>query len=259
MHTSSRINANDFAFWRQTPTGDQPVAFAAFCPDYHPLDRIGVVSPTLEAGVHHTGYALLALTTAFYDTLRARGDDDFFDYPQHFAFVGARDAHLETRQGLLPLATPTIWHAWSWLDVWPDHKWITGPATAAAMIQQIFTYQINRIFWPANLTPDAAEVALPDYAWKMLRTRLKSVYLYPTASAFSPHPSSFATAPSLALRVTPAVEQIFQESLEHLPAPLRPATPLPAQQPYTLLPVDDFLAMLQSKTPTPTTAWAMAD
>lgn len=72
MHTSARLSASDFTFWRQTANGDQQIDFATFSPDYHPQDRIGVISLTLEDGVLHTSYALLAFTTAFYDCLRAR-------------------------------------------------------------------------------------------------------------------------------------------------------------------------------------------
>jgi hypothetical protein len=145
MHTSTRMGAGDFQFWHHTASGARQVDFAAFCPDYHELDRVGVVSPALEDGVLQTSYALLALTTAFYDCLRARylapnpsparldagrvemsmarsQDDGFFDYPQHFAFVGAEGANVYTGSGLLPLSTPQLWDGWSWLDVWPDAK-----------------------------------------------------------------------------------------------------------------------------------------
>src|SRR4051794_7821369 len=87
MHTSTRLCAGDFHYWRQAPTGAQAVHFAAFCPNYHYQDRVGVVSLALEQGVLETSYAILALTTAFYDCLRA-SHEHFFDYPQHFAFVG---------------------------------------------------------------------------------------------------------------------------------------------------------------------------
>src|SRR5687768_2655344 len=85
MHTSTRLCAGDFHFWRQEAQDGKEinteinivinteVDFALFSPNYHEQDRIGVVSLGLEDGVLHTSYALLAFTTAFYDRLRARG------------------------------------------------------------------------------------------------------------------------------------------------------------------------------------------
>src|SRR5262245_6239866 len=173
MHTSTRLCAEDFHFWRQSPTGAFEVDFAAFCPDYHEQDRVGVVSLALEEGVLHTGYALLALTTAFYDRMRA-SRMGFFDYPQHFAFVGEEPAIAggieipQVRAGcsLLPVNTPHLWEAWSWLDVWPDAKWVTAPASSAGMVRRLFDHQINRLFWPRSLQPLEQSDLLPDYLWK---------------------------------------------------------------------------------------------
>ena len=78
----------------------------------------------------------------------------------------------------LPLNTPQLWNAWSWLDVWPDAKWVTAPATASALLQRAFDYQINRLFWPRSLKIGAGETQLPAHLWKMLNTSLKAVYLY---------------------------------------------------------------------------------
>jgi hypothetical protein len=177
MHTSTRLQAGDFQFARRQQGQWQPIDFAAFCPDYHPLDRVGVVSPCLEDGVLGAGGAVLALTTAFYDTLRARGGD-FFDYPQHFAIVGATAAGVQTGDGPLALNTPKLWDAWSWLDVWPACKWITATPTATALLQRVFDLQINRLFWPRGLHPAADEAPPPAYMQKMLRTHLKQVTLY---------------------------------------------------------------------------------
>lgn len=243
MHTSTRLCADDFQVWRHSPTGLQPADFTTFCPDYHELDRIGVVSPTLEAGVHHTSHALLALTTAFYDILRARGTD-FFDYPQHFAFVGATDGHLCTGNGSLPLDTPNLWDAWSWLDVWPANKWVPTPLTATAMIQRVFDYQINRLFWPRSLQPGANEPALPPYVWQMLRTRLKAVYYY---SAVESNQSEVAVE-SIEVRAKPGVVTLVQESFARLPEELRSGQIWPRSQCYEPASVDDFLRVVQIET-----------
>ena len=78
MHTSQALRSSHFEY--QRPESGNRVAFSAFCADYHAQDRVGVVSPQLEDGILHTAYALLALTTAFYDVQRASGSD-FFIYP----------------------------------------------------------------------------------------------------------------------------------------------------------------------------------
>lgn len=188
-----------------------PIDFATFAPNYHELDRIGVVSPALEDGILHTGSALLAFTTAFYDAHRAR-TTDFFDYPQHFAFVCANDEGLSSRFGLLSNQLPGLWDAWSWLDVWPQNKWIPSPTTATGMLQQVFDYQINRLFWPRHLRPEAGEAPLPEYAYKMLRTRLKSVFY------FEPFGTQQPPLSTVEIRCNQAGATVKQESLDKLPA-----------------------------------------
>ena len=107
MHTSTRLTAADFQFWQETGAGNQPISFAAFCPNYHELDRVGVVSLRLEDGVCQTGRTLLALTTAFYDRQRAKRRD-FFDYPQHFAFVGVTAAGIQFGSTCGPLTNGSL-------------------------------------------------------------------------------------------------------------------------------------------------------
>lgn len=240
MHTSTRLCADDFQFWRHDPTGRQPADFATFCPDYHELDRIGVVSPTLEAGVHHTSYALLALTTAFYDRLRTHGPD-FFDYPQHFAFVGAAAGYICTGQGPLPLDSPKLWDAWSWLDVWPANKWVPTPLTTTAMIQRVFDYQINRLFWPRGLQPGPEEPTLPPYVWQMLRTRLKTVYYYSAEQQVYTAPQN--TASEIHLSTTGGA--LVQESVDRLPWAVQTIATKRNQQCFEAVAVETFLATLQ--------------
>lgn len=239
MHTSTRLSSTDFQFFRHSPTGAHPITFADFCPDYHELDRVGVVSPTLEAGVYHTSYALLALTTAFYDRLRARGGD-FFDYPQHFAFVGAEGDSICTGNGPLPLTKPKLWDAWSWLDVWPANKWVPTPVTATGMVQRVFDYQINRLFWPRSLQPQGNEAELPAYVWKMLRTHLKAVYYYGNDEERPITPAG----EEIELCVRSAGKDIVKESFELLPKALHPTQPLPRLQCYESVCIEAFLSAL---------------
>ncbi|MFZ4661553.1 MAG: hypothetical protein ACOYNY_31380 [Caldilineaceae bacterium] len=237
MHTSTRLTNTDFHFFRHSPTGAQPIDFADFCPDYHELDRVAVVSPTLEAGVYHTSYALLALTTAFYDRLRTRGGD-FFDYPQHFAFVGAEGDGIYTGNGPLPLTTPKLWDAWSWLDVWPANKWVPTPVTVTGMLQQVFDYQINRLFWPRSLQTDGTAATLPPYVWKMLQTSVKAVYYYGDAAEMPVAQGD----ERVELCITSAAHAIVKESLERLPEAVRAVNPLSLSQHYKRISVEAFLA-----------------
>jgi hypothetical protein len=208
MHTSNRLAASDFTYWDSA--GGAQIGFDKFCPDYHELDRAGVVSPHLEDGALYTGRALLALTTAFYDSHRAR-TADFFDYPQHFAFVGADSKGVCTANARLLPESPHLWDAWSWLDVWPANRWITALPTASAMLEQVFDYQINRLFWPATLKPIPGEEPLPAYAYKMLLTRLKSVYYY------SPQLPSDEGLPVLEVHLSSTASDLLHESLAKLP------------------------------------------
>jgi hypothetical protein len=242
MHTSTHLRAGHFHFLRHTAGGAQALDFAGFCPDYHELDRVGVVSLHLEDGICHTSYAILALTTAFYDQLRARGGD-FFDYPQHFAFVGAEDGGVHSGNGLLALQTPKLWDGWSWLDVWPEAKCVPTPSTASGMLRRAFDYQINRLFWPRALQPGVQETQLPAYAWKMLKTRVKAVYLY----GESGQAEVGQRDDQVEIRAAAPIEEVVQESLARLPA----AANLPNAQPpfppqcYEMVAVNDFLTAMQ--------------
>ena len=236
MHTSTRLTAADFQFWQETGAGNQPISFAAFCPNYHELDRVGVVSLRLEDGVCQTGRTLLALTTAFYDRQRAKRRD-FFDYPQHFAFVGVTAAGIQCGTTHLPHNTPQLWDAWSWLDVWPANKWITAQPTASAMLQQVFDFQINRLFWPHALQPQMGEAPLADYVYKMLRTRLCSVYLY------APSDTLNVATRGVSVRTSPVGESLLHESLAKLPNHTTHA--ICAVDRLQAVSVDHFIAQMQ--------------
>ena len=238
MHTSTRLAADDFAYWQLTRDGRYPLAFAEFCADYHELDRVGVVSPALEDGVLQAGRTVLALTTAFYDCLRHRGVE-FFDYPQHFAFVGTADAAHRAR---LNVHTSELWRAWSLLDVWPAHKWITTLPTATRMLQCIFDYQINRLFWPQALQPQLGEEPLPDYAYRMLRTRLKAIYYYGLTDQLD------GALPALEVCGSSAVEALMQDSIARLPtSEMRDLCDIaPKVERLQQVSIDEFVTTMQS-------------
>jgi hypothetical protein len=196
----------------------------------------------LGDGIRNTGHAVLALTTAFYDVMRSWGDD-FFDYPQHLALLGAdekgfktRAGHrsldndffdnaqhsallgadeegMKTRAGRLALDDEIVGAAWGGLDVWPDSNWIPAPDTASGMLRKVFDLQINRLFWPENLKSGPDETAFPSYVRKLLTARLKTVYYYAT------------TTPNLEVHVTQTVEDIVQKCIARLPAAGAPGVP----------------------------------
>ena len=239
MHTSKALKSSHFVYWLVDPDASTSVDFNTFCPDYHELDRVGVVSPRLEDGILQTGYALLALTTAFYDVQRSRSSD-FFIYPQHFAFIAADSKGIPTGVGHLDLALDQTGTgaAWSQLDVWPASNWITAPGTPAAMLQKVFDFQINRLFWPEDFKPAYVAGLLPDYARKLLKARLKSVYYYNTST------------PTIEIRAAQPAADIIQQSIERLPKAVQQNLGQshhnglpnhPYHESYRQVSIDDFL------------------
>jgi hypothetical protein len=204
MHSSNILKATDFEYWRLKNECATKCDFSGFCPHYIVQDRVGIVSLCLEDGILNTGYAVLALTTAFYDLMRARGEE-FYDYPQHFALLGANDQGIATHAGRLPVDDATIGGVWGGLDVWPDSNWIAAPETASGMLRKVFELQISRLFWPENLRAGQDEVTFPTYVRKLLKARLKTVYTYN------------AMAPNVEIRVTQSVEDLVRKSSARLP------------------------------------------
>jgi hypothetical protein len=216
-----------------------------FCPQYHAQDRVGVVAPGLDTGVYHTGYALLALATAFYDVLR-QGATPFFDYPHHFAFLDVDARGVATHGQRVALSLEALGGPWGALDVWPESNWIVAPGSVDGMLKKVFDWQINRLFWPEDFLPGAQATVFPDYVRKLLQTRLKTVYYYNTAR------------PTVEIRVTQPVEEMLQRSRSRLPqvpdgttsvvwdTPPVPATTFPYLRGYRQVPVEEFLRAMHS-------------
>ncbi|MCY3707774.1 MAG: hypothetical protein OXG26_02690 [Caldilineaceae bacterium] len=252
MHTSQQLRSSHFEYRR--PDAGGRVAFSAFCAEYHDQDRVGVVSPRLEDGILHTSYALLAITTSFYDVQRA-SRSDFFIYPQHFAIIGQAssgnsgkrtETGIATGAGSLDLSLDEagIGSAWAWLDVWPASNWHTAPQIPAAMLKKVFDLHVNRLFWPQDFMPprrqeedtENEDQPLPDYARRILRTRLKSVYYYNTS------------APTVEINAAQPAVDIVQFSLERLPEAVRQTLEKEAQpvhsmgyESYRQVSVEDFI------------------
>lgn len=205
MHTSERITQSDFFYRRRQDSKSEVLSFSEAYPDYHPQDRVGLVSPRLEDGVFGLAGAVLGLATGFYDCLRSQGGE-FFNYPQHHVFIGGRDACVHTRSGDRNLSIPEMGSAWGWLDVWPETNWHLCPATPAGMLEAAFRLQVNRLFWPASFIPEMAYRPLSHYAYKLLRGRLKSVWYYGCEDG------------NLEVRASGAAADVIRESLERLPS-----------------------------------------
>lgn len=180
MHTSSVIFATDFQYWQRGANGPARVPFSAFCPDYEASDRTGFVSPRLEDGILHASHAILALTTAFYDVWRDR-TDDFFIYPQHFAILDISAEGVHSGSGRLRLDRERLGWPWGNLDVWPDSQWVPSDGSVSGVLKKAFDLHINRLFWPESFVPGARENRLPEYAFKIMTTRLKDVFYYRSA------------------------------------------------------------------------------
>ena len=234
MHTSTLLSAKDFQHWQPKAGQRLKVDFATLCPDYHERDRLAVVCPHLEDGVLHTGFALLSLTTAFYDVLRGRGSE-FFDYPSHFAFIATTPEGVTTYKGPRRMEENALGGAWSNLDVWPETQWITVPESATEMLYKVFSFQINRLFWPENFTPAAGEAQLPPNVRRLLKARLKAVYYYAP------------TVPNVEIHASQQVEDLVRTSIEKLPGaetlsrPSPPGGELPYVETHRRVEVDEFL------------------
>ena len=234
MHTSTLLSAKDFQHWQPTEGQRLKVDFATLCPDYHERDRLAVVCPHLEDGVLHTGFALLALTTAFYDILRGRGSE-FFDYPSHFAFIATTPEGVSTHQGPQPMEKNALGGAWGNLDVWPETQWVTTPGSATEMLDKVFSFQINRLFWPEDFKPEAGELRLHNNVRRFLKARLKAVYYYAPA------------VPNVEIHASQQVEDLVRASIENLPGaatlsrPSAPGGELPYAETHRRVEVEEFL------------------
>ena len=204
MHTSARITQSDFVYRRRQDSKSEVLSFSEAYPDYHPLDRVGLVSPRLEDGVFGLAAAVLGLATGFYDCLRSKGDE-FFNYPQHHAFIGGRESRVHTRNGDKDLSIPEMGSAWGWLDVWPETNWHLCPATPEDMLEAVFRHQVNRVFWPASFMPGEVDNPLSHYAYKLLSGRLKSVWYYDCEDG------------NLEVLASGSAADVIRESLERLP------------------------------------------
>lgn len=234
MHTSTVLQSSDFRYRRREQAENIPVEFASLFPDYHELDRVGVVTLSLEDGILEVGGTLLALTTAFYDVQRAKGEL-FFNYPQHFALFGESEGKIQTRSGAIPFSAEVIGSPWGNLDVWPESNWHGAPATAEGMLRKVFDLQINRLFWPEGFLPQEPAARLAEYVQSLLRSRLKAIYYF------------HAAVPTMEVEGAPKAARIVQKSLRALSIEADAATEtLPRVERFRQVLPAEFLATMDN-------------
>lgn len=210
MHTSVNLHSEHFHFRRITADGGDHISFDDFMPGYHQNDRVAVVSPHVEDGVLFTGAAVLAIATRFYDICRAERSD-FFIYPQTFCILDENDQGIMTQRGRLPMTREVMW-PWLNLDVWPDCKWLTSDCANTTILRTIFDYQINRVFWPEELTIGFEESATFEHLDDLLKSQIKSIHLYNCAS------------PSLMLHTDSVADEYLDQCMKNIAASTEPGS-----------------------------------
>ena len=160
----------------------------------------------------------MALATSFYDALRANGAP-FFNYPQHYALLST--AHEYGTMDTKDLGAP-----WSALDVWPESQWIEVEANVSSMLSAACALHLSRLFWPEGFMPGKIAAPRPGYELKLLKNRLRSVWLYGSAN------------PDIVVTGTEAVDKLVTQSITALPDKPRVAT----IEGHRRCAVDEFLA-----------------
>lgn len=209
MHSSPYLFPEQISALR-LPEGKQCGLHEIF-PDYHPQDRVAVVSHVWEDAFEGAAAALTALTALFYEAQRSSGKP-FFNYPAHYLLIHQDLQNVRTRSGHEAL-TEGLARPWALLDVWPDTQWIAMPDDAHALLNSLFTLHIHRVFLPARFAQTGQGPLLPDYARKMMGSRLKSVCLY-----HADHPDFRLETTAYAGELVAKAAKALNPSL---PAPLR--------------------------------------
>jgi hypothetical protein len=160
MHTSA-LRSEQF----EITVEGCPATIADVFPGFDERDRLGIVIHD-DLGAAGAGSLILAAVTAFYDRLRATGEE-FFAYADYFAFhVGADRGSLRK------------------LDVYPAHKEVVVPSDAERILEAINDRGVTRL-----LVPDV-EPTEPGFARETLhsaRRRIRTALAYsPTGRAAEP-------------------------------------------------------------------------
>jgi hypothetical protein len=147
----------------QITVDGRPARIDDVFPGFTEHDRLGIVIHD-DLGAAGAGSLILATVTAFYDQLRAAGEE-FFAYADYFAFhVGADHGTLRK------------------LDVYPAHKEVVVANDAEQILQAINDRGVTRLLVPdappAARAGAAAEAALQPETRHSAQRRIRTALVY---------------------------------------------------------------------------------
>jgi hypothetical protein len=187
----------------QITVDGRPARIDDVFPGFTEHDRLGIVIHD-DLGAAGAGSLILATVTAFYDQLRAAGEE-FFAYADYFAFhVGADHGTLRK------------------LDVYPAHKEVVVANDAEQILQAINDRGVTRLLVPE--APPAAPAREPDL---QRETRHSAQRRIRTALVYSP---TGQTADSdIVVRGSAHSDAYIDAMLGNPPPPAQTQEPQPAQ------------------------------
>jgi hypothetical protein len=174
-------------------------------------DRLGIVSPRYEDGVTGAGAAILLFVTAYYDLQRRRRQEtgeDFFIYADYYAFLFADGENVRGASGPAPL-DGAVSSAYSWLDIWPQEKWVVV-ADTADLWRQVQTRGITHLLMP--VASDKEIGAVPPHITAQLRAIIE--FARPGQS-IPPNAASISMGEQPAEVVAEAIRRLPPESPAH--------------------------------------------
>jgi hypothetical protein len=172
---------------------ERPATIADVFPEFDEHDRLGIVLGADNAAAGAAAL-ILATVTAFYDRLRAQ-TDDFFTYPDYFAF------HVGRPHGSLRK-----------LDVFPSHKEVVVPAEAEEILRAINDRGVTRL-----LVPDAPSGGRAPGPQLSSETRASAERRIRSVLAYSP--TGRARDADVAVTGSPRSESFVSAMLEQAAAP----------------------------------------
>lgn len=151
MHSSS-LRGSDFEICVE----GNPLPHSAYFQDFSKTRRLGLFAPHGTDGAGAINL-IMAYVTAFYDDYRADGDD-FFAYPDFFAF-----------QGSSPMA------GYGMFDIWPEHKWVQVDTEPSHTLHAITDRGINVLLIPDG---EPLDRVFGDIALASARRNIDRCYVY---------------------------------------------------------------------------------
>jgi hypothetical protein len=202
VHTTA-LRSQDF----EIVVDGRPATLSDVFPDFTEHDRLGIVIHD-DLGAAGAGSLILAAVTAFYDRLRATGEE-FFAYADYFAFhVGADHGTLRK------------------LDVYPAHKEVVVANDSEQMLRAINDRGVTRLLVPES-PPDAPAHAPAREPDLQPETRHSAQRRIRTALVYSP--TGQTTDSDVVVRGSAHSDAYIDAMLGNPPAPAQTPEPQPAQ------------------------------